>query len=44
MIDRFGREGGLSHGNLEACGGERWCNGTLKGITSHLDYISGWLR
>lgn len=41
MIDRFGREGGLSHGNLEACGGERWCNGTLKGITSHLDYISG---
>ena len=41
MIDRFAREGGLSHDNAEPCGGERWCNGTLKGITKHLDYISG---
>lgn len=44
MIDRFGREGGHSNYNLEACGGDNWCNGTLKGITAHLDYISamGW--
>lgn len=40
MIDRFSREGGHSSEHLEACEGGQWCNGTLKGITSHLDYIS----
>eukprot|EP00437_Effrenium_voratum_P014921 CAMPEP_0181443874 /NCGR_PEP_ID=MMETSP1110-20121109/24776_1 /TAXON_ID=174948 /ORGANISM="Symbiodinium sp., Strain CCMP421" /LENGTH=624 /DNA_ID=CAMNT_0023567859 /DNA_START=22 /DNA_END=1893 /DNA_ORIENTATION=+ len=39
MPDRFAREGGLSDGDDSACSGSIWCNGTLKGITAHLDYI-----
>lgn len=44
MIDRFSREGGKSSDDSRACEGHHWCNGTIKGITEHLDYISamGW--
>eukprot|EP00437_Effrenium_voratum_P005402 CAMPEP_0181418730 /NCGR_PEP_ID=MMETSP1110-20121109/11708_1 /TAXON_ID=174948 /ORGANISM="Symbiodinium sp., Strain CCMP421" /LENGTH=520 /DNA_ID=CAMNT_0023541723 /DNA_START=85 /DNA_END=1643 /DNA_ORIENTATION=+ len=35
MTDRFSRD------NDQPCEGDNWCNGTLKGITAHLDYIHG---
>lgn len=41
MPDRFDRVGGHSAGNNSACDGNQWCNGTLRGITEHLDYIAG---
>lgn len=41
MPDRFGREGGVSAGDHSSCEGNNWCNGTLQGITEHLDYIQG---
>ena len=37
MTDRFAH----AEGHPEACSGTKWCNGTLKGITSQLGYIEG---
>ena len=40
MPDRFARSGAAA-ANTSSCSGNGWCNGTLKGITEHLDYIKG---
>eukprot|EP00434_Breviolum_minutum_P013930 symbB.v1.2.012288.t1/scaffold847.1/size158198/3 len=42
MPDRFARSGAAA-ANTSSCSGNGWCNGTLKGITEHLDYIKGTL-
>ena len=39
MPDRFSRLGGVSQGDPSPCTGNDWCNGTIKGITSQLEYI-----
>ncbi|CAE7861083.1 ALP1 [Symbiodinium necroappetens] len=39
MTDRFSRFGGVSQNDSNPCAGNNWCNGTLKGITSQLEYI-----
>eukprot|EP00435_Cladocopium_sp_Y103_P050893 s48_g15.t1 len=38
-----GAMGGVSAGDMSSCEGNNWCNGTLRGITEHLDYIQGVL-
>lgn len=37
LTDRFAR----SDGDDAPCHGGGWCNGTLRGVTEHLDYIQG---
>ncbi|CAE7753566.1 ALP1 [Symbiodinium pilosum] len=39
MTDRFSRLGGVSQNDSNPCSGDNWCNGTLQGITSQLEYI-----
>ena len=38
MLDRFARA--PSNTNETVCDGDRWCGGTLSGLTSRIDYIA----
>ena len=40
MLDRFARAPSNSNTNETVCDGDRWCGGTISGLTSRIDYIA----